>query len=371
MRSSRRPHRRRSTRSSAPPPPAGAPTPSSSCASRGANRASTRRPTTPARGIQACSSSFPRPGRRTASAPATPGRASSTRSRTRTWPPTCSPAVRTHFGLVAEQLNQPERGAAPPRRVHSTRSEAPLAAPVDSALTDRGALAALLARHGVRAAKGRGQHFLVDRGALAAIVDAAELTADDHVLEVGPGPGVLTSALADRAGSVTAVEVDARMLPVLRETLAGRDNVRIVEGDALAIDLFAAGPHPPTRIVANLPYQITSPLLMRFLGDVRRPPLVVVLVQLEVARRIAAEPGGGERGFLSVFAQSFAEARVVRRVPAASFRPAPRVDSAVVALRTRPAPAFAPLGQEAFLRFVSDAFRHRRKSLASALGYEA
>jgi 16S rRNA (adenine1518-N6/adenine1519-N6)-dimethyltransferase len=148
--------------------------------------------------------------------------------------------------------------------------------------------------------------------------------------------------------------------------------VRVIRADALAVDLFALGPRPPTRIVANLPYQITSPLLMKFLEDPRRPPLIVVLVQEEVARRIVARPSDAkERGFLSVFVQSFAEPRIVRRVPARSFRPPPKVDSAVVVLRTRAAPAFAPLDQSRFLALVSDAFRHRRKQLRGALGFEA
>ena len=242
-------------------------------------------------------------------------------------------------------------------------------------LADPRALDAVLKRHGVRAATSLGQRFLVDPAALGAIVDAAELSDRDDVLEIGPGPGVLTSALADLARSVTAVEVDERMVRILGETLAGRDNVRVVRADALAVDLYAVGDRPPTRIVANLPYQITTPLLERFLADERRPPLVVVLVQEEVARRMAAretnERAPRERGYLSVFVQSFAEARVVRRVPARAFRPPPRVSSAIVALRTRERPAFAPLEQRAFLRFVSDVFRHRRKQLRSALGHEA
>ena len=224
----------------------------------------------------------------------------------------------------------------------------------------------------MRAAKGIGQHFLVDRQALAAIVEAAELGPDDDVLEVGPGPGVLTAALADRARSVTSVELDDRMVRLLTETVGDRPNVRIVRADALEVDLFAAGPRPPTRVVANLPYQITSPLLVRFLGDPRRAALCVVLVQEEVAKRIVARPGDvKERGFLSIFCQSFAEARIVRRVPRGSFAPPPKVDSAIVALRARPVPAFAPLPQERFLALVSDAFRHRRKQLRSALGFEA
>jgi 16S rRNA (adenine1518-N6/adenine1519-N6)-dimethyltransferase len=190
------------------------------------------------------------------------------------------------------------------------------------------------------------------------------------VLEVGPGPGALTQRLARAARSVTAVELDERMIAVATEGVGGAGNVRFVRADALAIDLFAAGPRP-TRIVANLPYQITSPLLHRFLADERRPPLVVVLVQAEVAQRMAATETDRERSFLSVFVQSFAEARVVRRVPPGAFRPAPKVSSAVVALRMRPRPAFAPLEQAAFLRFVSDAFRHRRKQLRAALSHEA
>lgn len=238
-------------------------------------------------------------------------------------------------------------------------------------LSDPRALRDTLRRHGARAATSLGQRFLVDSSILRAIVEAADIGPDDDVLEVGPGPGVLTRALAERARSVTAIEVDARMVRVLADTLADRPNARVVQADALAIDLFAAGP-APTRIVANLPYQITSPLVMRFIGDPRRPPLVVVLVQEEVARRMVAdEHQAKERGFLSIFVQSFAQPRIVRRVPPRAFRPPPKVSSAVVALRTLERPAFSPLAQEPFLRLVSDAFRHRRKQLRSALGHSA
>ena len=238
-------------------------------------------------------------------------------------------------------------------------------------LSDPRALRNTLRRHGARAATSLGQRFLVDSSVLRAIVDAAELGPDDDVLEVGPGPGVLTRELAERARSVTAIEVDPRMVRVLADTLADRPNARVVQADALAVDLFAAGPRP-TRIVANLPYQITSPLVMRFIGDARRPPLVVVLVQEEVAKRMVAdEHQAKERGFLSIFVQSFASARIVRRVPPRAFRPPPKVNSAIVQLRTLERPAFAPLAEEPFLRLVSDAFRHRRKQLRSALGHEA
>jgi len=239
-------------------------------------------------------------------------------------------------------------------------------------VADPRALESVLRRHGVRAATSLGQRFLVDRGVLRTIVEAAELSPADDVLEVGPGPGVLTAQLAARARSVTAVEIDERMVAVLRDTLAGHDNVTIVRADALEVDLFALGARAPSRIVANMPYQITTPLLERFIGDDRRPPLVVVLVQEEVARRIVATPSSAkERGYLSVFVQSFAEAKIVRRVPPSAFRPAPKVSSAVVVLRTLERPAFAPLERYAFLRLVSDVFRHRRKQLRGALGHEA
>lgn len=239
-------------------------------------------------------------------------------------------------------------------------------------VADPRALESVLRRHGVRAATSLGQRFLVDRAVLKDIVEASELSAEDDVLEVGPGPGVLTAQLAERVRSVTAVEIDERMIAVLRDTLADHDNVTIVRADALEVDLFALAERRPTRIVANVPYQITTPLLERFIGDDRRPPLIVVLVQEEVARRIVATATSAkERGYLSVFVQSFAEARIVRRVPARAFRPAPKVGSAVVALRTHARPAFMPLERHAFLRFVSDVFRHRRKQLRGALGHEA
>ncbi len=237
---------------------------------------------------------------------------------------------------------------------------------------DPRALRQLLMRHGVRPARSLGQRFLVDRSVLASIIAAAELGPEDDVLEVGPGTGVLTAALAARAGSVTAVEIDERLLAVLHDSLAALRNVRIVRADALAVDLWGLGDRRPTRVVANLPYQITTPLLERFLGDARRAALTVVLVQEEVARRMVATPGAArERGYLSVFVQSYAEPRIVCRVPPRSFRPAPKVASAVVALRALARPAFSPLASRPFLRFVSDVFRHRRKQLRSALGHEA
>jgi 16S rRNA (adenine1518-N6/adenine1519-N6)-dimethyltransferase len=230
---------------------------------------------------------------------------------------------------------------------------------------DRRALQALLERRGLRPSRSRGQHFLVSPAVLDAVVDAAELGRDDSVVEIGAGLGPLTVRLAARAGRIVAYEVDPLIAAVLREEVLGDiANVRVVQADVLSVDLLAGS---PTRVVANLPYQITSPVLERLLGDRRRPPLAVLMVQQEVAERLT----GTSRSFITIFAQAFAEIDLVRRVSPRAFMPPPRVASAVVRMRARPEPLFAPYPQGDFLRLVSDAFRHRRKTLVAALGFEA
>ncbi len=247
-------------------------------------------------------------------------------------------------------------GSAVPDRIHP----GPLIDPAD-----RATLRELLARHGLRAARSRGQHFLVSPVVLDGVADAAELSRMDRVVEIGPGVGALTVRLAARAGEVTAYEVDRRLVALLRgEVLPASPNVRVVAADVLDVDLLDGC---PTRVVANLPYQITTPVLERVLADERRPPLVVLMVQQEVGERMT----GAARSWLSVFVAVFAEVEILRRVSPGAFEPPPRVASAVVRLRARPRPLFAPHPQEAFLALVGDAFRHRRKTLATALGFEA
>lgn len=242
------------------------------------------------------------------------------------------------------------------------------AAPLPSGALDaaeRATLRALLARHGLRPARTRGQHFLISPVVLGAVIDAAELSARDRVVEIGAGLGPLTVRLAARAGEVVAYEVDPRLARVLREdVLRGVDNVRVVQADVLSVDLLATA---PTRVVANLPYQITSPVLRRVLTAARRPPLAVFMVQREVAERLT----GVTRSFLTVLAQSFAAVELVRTVSPRAFVPPPRVASAVVRLRAHPSPLFAPYPQDAFLGLVSDAYRHRRKTLLASLSFEA
>jgi 16S rRNA (adenine1518-N6/adenine1519-N6)-dimethyltransferase len=232
-----------------------------------------------------------------------------------------------------------------------------------------GQLRRLMGAERLRPRKSLSQHFLTDPSALDAIVDAAELRDGDRVVEVGPGLGVLTRRLLAARAHVIAVELDARLASWLRRELGGVDGFELIEADALSVhprDLF---PGEAFKVVANIPYHITSPLLHAFLEGDRPPELMVVLVQLEVAERVAAPPG--RMSYLSVFAQNVAEAEVVVRVPAAAFEPPPEVDSAVLRLRRRTEPVVAPGGaREPFYRVVQAAFRQRRKQVHNGLARE-
>ena len=232
-----------------------------------------------------------------------------------------------------------------------------------------GQLRRLLAIQRLRPRRALSQNFLTDPAALDEIMAAAELETGDRVVEVGPGLGVLTRRLLAAGAQVLAVELDARLATWLRAELGSVPGFRLVESDALAFDPQRAFPGQPFKVVANIPYHITSPLLHAFLEGERPPELVVVLVQAEVAERVAAPPG--QMSYLSVFAQNVAVADVVARVPAAAFEPEPSVDSAVLRLRRRPRPAIPPGPErQAFYRLVQAGFRQRRKQLHNALARE-
>ena len=232
--------------------------------------------------------------------------------------------------------------------------------------------------HSLHSRKDLGQHFLVDPQAVARIVDAAELSQQDRVLEVGPGPGTLTLHLAQRAGYVVAVEIDARMLAPLHETLEGYDNVRVVQGDILEQDigeLMAGGPY---KVVANLPYYVTSAVLRHVLESAARPVLMVVTVQREVAERIVGRQrtGRGGRGktsprmsLLAVGVQFYGVPRLVGRIPAGAFRPTPSVDSAVVRIDTYERLPWDVADEEGFFRVVRAGFAAPRKQLHNNLAH--
>jgi len=232
-----------------------------------------------------------------------------------------------------------------------------------------GQLRRLISSQHLQPRRALSQNYLTDASALDEIVAAAELSPGDRVVEVGPGLGVLTRRLLAAGAQVLAVELDRRLASWLRDELGSLPGFELVEGDALTYDPGGAFAGQPFKVVANIPYHITSPLLHAFLEGERPPELVVVLVQAEVAERVAAEPG--RMSYLSVFAQNVATARVVARVAAGSFEPAPKVDSAVLQLRRRPAPVI-PVGDErqSFYRLVQAGFRQRRKQLHNALSRE-
>jgi 16S rRNA (adenine1518-N6/adenine1519-N6)-dimethyltransferase len=231
----------------------------------------------------------------------------------------------------------------------------------------------MLRAHGLRARKSLGQHFLGDETYLRRIVAAADLSRDDVVLEVGPGPGNLTRLLAAAAGRVVAVELDDSLVPILREMFADAPHVQIVHGDilqvepgALLTELATPGlPASPYKVVANLPYYITSAAIRHLLEAQTPPDLLVLTVQREVAQRIVARPP--EMSLLAVSVQYYAEARIaVPRIPPGAFVPPPKVDSAVLRLDRRPQPA-VNVEQHRFFRVVSAGFGQRRKQLRNSL----
>lgn len=231
---------------------------------------------------------------------------------------------------------------------------------------------AALAGLGLRPTRGMGQNFLTDAEALARIVDAAELSRADTVVEVGPGLGVLTWELVQRAGRVVAVELDKRLAARLRDEFA-HDPLTLIQADILKTPpeqiLAATGAAEPTalpyKLVANLPYAITQPVLRHFLEAAAPPDLSVVLVQWEVAQRIRAGPG--DLSMLAHAVQFYAEPEIVARVPARSFLPAPAVDSAVLRLRRRPAPPVEVDSADGLFQVIKAAFLQTRKQLGNSL----
>ena len=214
----------------------------------------------------------------------------------------------------------------------------------------------------IRAKKRLGQHFLADENILGVIGRLAELGPDDVVLEVGPGLGVLTAYLAERVAHVHAVELDRSLEPALAERMRGHANVQFHFGDALELDLGALSP-VPAKLVANLPYNVATPLVVESLDGLPSVELWCVMVQREVADRFFAAPGTKAYGAVSVLIQLAAERTGFHAVSRTVFRPQPNVDSALVAFRRRPLPSDFP----AVKRAVTAAFAHRRKRLANSL----
>lgn len=223
----------------------------------------------------------------------------------------------------------------------------------------------LLRRFGLQPKKSLGQNFLVDEAALMKVAAAADLSASDTVLEIGPGLGGLTRHLAEAARRVVAVELDQDLLPALRFVLEAYANIEIVHGDILGLDPSALSLGPEYKVVANIPYYITSAVIRRLLEAKHRPALIVLTVQREVAERMCAAPGA--MSLLAVSVQFYSRPRVVARIPAGAFLPRPEVDSAVVRLEVLPEPAAAVDDVDGFFQVVKAGFSQKRKQLHNAL----
>ena len=222
-------------------------------------------------------------------------------------------------------------------------------------------------RFDIKMSKKLGQNFLIKRGIVDEIVHAAELTPGEPVLEVGPGIGTLTQGLAQSGADVTAIELDRRLLEVLDTTLASYDNVRIIHGDVLKLDVPSIMNHKPFKVVANLPYYITTPIIMSLLESKLSIERLVVMVQKEVALRIVAKPGTKDYGALSVAVQYYTEPDIVLDVPPKSFLPAPAVTSSVIRCVLRDKPPVDVIDEKLFFRVVKAGFAQRRKTFANTM----
>ena len=242
-------------------------------------------------------------------------------------------------------------------------------------IADYSVTKAVLERHGFTFKKSFGQNFLTDTNILQKIVDTAEIDDQVNVIEIGPGIGALTEFLAERAAQVMAFEIDHRLVPILADTLRDFDNVIVVNEDILKVDLAQhiqnfKNPDLPIKVVANLPYYITTPILMHLIESGIPFSEFVVMMQKEVADRISAKPNTKAYGSLSIAVQYYMTAKVAFIVPRTVFVPAPNVDSAILKMVRRPEPAVAVEDEKFFFKVSKASFTHRRKTLWNNLtGY--
>ena len=236
---------------------------------------------------------------------------------------------------------------------------------------DKAAIEALLKRHGFHFSKSMGQNFLIDPAIPYEIAESSRANEQNGVLEIGPGIGVLTKELAKRAAKVVSIEVDERLPPLLAETMAGVDNFKLVLQDVLKVDLKALiaeeFPGMPVAVCANLPYYITSPIVMKLLGDRLPIESLTVMVQKEAADRLAAVPGTRASSAISCAVNYYATSKLMFTAAPGSFYPAPKVTSAVVRMDIRPTPAVQVEDEAGYFALVRAAFGQRRKTAANAI----
>jgi len=226
-------------------------------------------------------------------------------------------------------------------------------------------------KHGFKFSKSLGQNFLIDDNVIDKIIDGARVKEGDKVIEVGPGIGTLTREMAKRAEKVVAVEIDKNLIPILKETLADFDNTEVVNEDILKVDInklvdekLSGG---PVKLIANLPYYITTPIVMKFLEEDIPVTDIVVMVQKEVADRMNAVPSTKDYGALSVAVQYYCDTEIVAKAPRHMFIPQPKVDSTVIGLHIRAEEKYKADNEQLFFKTVKAAFGQRRKTLLNSL----
>jgi len=225
----------------------------------------------------------------------------------------------------------------------------------------------ILKTFGIRMRKRLGQNFLIDSDVVDGIVAAAAIRPGEPVLEIGPGIGTLTQGLAEAGANVTAIELDRQLISILEKTLAGYDGVRILHGDFLKLDISREIPQESYKVIANLPYYITTPIIMRILEERMPVELLVTMVQKEVAERMVAVPGTKDYGALSVAVQYYTVPEIMFIVPPTAFIPSPAVVSAVIRCTVRREAPVQVLEEKMFFRVVKAAFAQRRKTLQNSL----
>lgn len=230
---------------------------------------------------------------------------------------------------------------------------------------------AVLQKYNFNFQKKFGQNFLIDTHVLDKIMDHAKITGEDFVLEIGPGIGTMTQYLCERAGAVTAVEIDSNLIPILEDTLGEYSNVEIINGDILKVDIGELAREKnggrPIKVVANLPYYITTPIIMGLFESHVPIDSITVMVQKEVAERMQASPGTKDYGALTLAVQYYARPKIVANVPPNCFMPRPKVGSAVICLNRHKAPVVQVKNEKLMFHLIRASFNQRRKTLANGL----
>ncbi len=228
-----------------------------------------------------------------------------------------------------------------------------------------------IAKHNFHFSKSLGQNFLIDQNIITKIIDGAEIGPEENVIEIGPGIGSLTQELTERAKKVVAIEIDKSLIPILKETLQDRDNVEVINDDILKVDLnrlirekFDNG---AVTVIGNLPYYITTPIIMKCLEEKVPIKAIVIMIQKEVADRMKAKPSTKDYGALSVAVQYYCDVENIVNVPPSVFIPQPKVDSSVIRLIVLKEPRVKVISEEIFFGIVKDSFGKRRKTLLNSL----